>query len=135
MQKLFMSLYVFLYNLSGGRIGGNMGGFNVLLLHTIGRKSGQARTTPLGYFEHEGGYVIVASNAGGDKNPGWYYNLKNASQVAIDVQDKHLQAKVQLIDSANRPPIWQKVVAAAPNYGVYETKTKREIPLVLLKPV
>jgi deazaflavin-dependent oxidoreductase (nitroreductase family) len=135
MQKLFLSFYVWLYRVSGGRIGGSMGGFNVLLLHTTGRKSGQAHTTPVGYFEHEGGYVIVASNAGKDQNPGWYYNLKNMPQVEIEIGSQHLQAKVQMIDSASRPAIWKKIVAAAPNYGAYETKTKREIPLVLLKPV
>ena len=139
MQKfitnLFLSLYVGLYRLTGGRFGGSMRGFKILLLHTIGRKSGQAHTTPLGYFENDGGYVIVASNSGSDKNPGWYYNLKNGSQVEIEMQDRRLQAQVQMIDSASRPAIWKKIVAAAPNYGAYEKQTKREIPLVWLKPM
>jgi deazaflavin-dependent oxidoreductase (nitroreductase family) len=135
MYKLFTSFYVWLYRVSGGRIGGTLMGFNVLLLHTVGRKSGEAHITPLGYFAHDGGYVIVASNAGSDKNPGWYYNVTSKPQVDIEIGGKQLKTQASVIGSAQRPVVWQKIVTEAPNYGAYEYKTKREIPLILLKPV
>jgi F420H(2)-dependent quinone reductase len=67
--KFMLSIYIFLYRLTSGAIGGRMGGLPVLLLTTTGRKTGKPRTTPLGYFEQDGAFVIIASNAGAERNP------------------------------------------------------------------
>jgi len=75
--RLFIQFHTFFYKLTGGRFGGEMGKFKILLLTTKGRKSGLDRTTPLGYFDHEGGYLIIASNGGQAKHPDWYFNLKS----------------------------------------------------------
>jgi deazaflavin-dependent oxidoreductase (nitroreductase family) len=87
-----MAVHVFLYRLTGGRIGGSMWGFNLLLLTTIGRKSGKEHTTPLGCFDYEGGYVVAATNGGLPNNPGWYYNLKSKPQVTIQIKDRVIMA-------------------------------------------
>lgn len=132
--KLFMGLHVFLYRLTNGKLGGDMRGFKVLILTTKGRKSGKIVSSPLGYFERDGGYIIVASNGGQDKNPSWYYNIKgNPEDVAIQVNDKKMKVKPEIILGVLRRPLYDWITSIAPGYGEYEKQTTREIPLVLLK--
>ena len=135
LMKLFMAAQVGLYRLTGGRLGGSMRGFKVLLLTTFGRKSGKIRTTPLGYFVDGRNTIIIASNGGQDAHPSWYLNLKANPHVQIQIQDQLLEVEAQTAVGAERQRLWQKVVAEAPPYGVYETKTKREIPVVVLVPL
>ena len=113
---------------------GNIAGLNVLLLTTTGRKSEKQRTTPLGYFEHDGGYVITASNAGSDKNPGWFLNLKDLPQVQIQIKEKEIQATAQIVGPELRNELWKELVSLSPQYGGYATSTTRVIPMVLLIP-
>ena len=131
-----MGLAVFLYRLTGGKLGGSMGTFKVLILTTKGRKSGKMFSNPVGYFEREGGYLIVASNAGRATNPSWYYNIKsNPNDVTIQVKEKKMKVKPAVILGEPRKPLWSWIVSLAPNFGDYEKRTTREIPLVFLKPV
>jgi len=133
--KFFMGFHVFMYRLTGGKFGSEMRGFKVLILTTKGRKSGKTFSTPLGYFERDGGYIIVASNAGGAKHPAWYYNIKgNPDDVMIQVRDKKMKVKPEIILGEKRRPLYDWIASIAPNYGEYEKKTSREIPLVFLKP-
>lgn len=132
--KLVMAIHVFLYRLTGGRFGGQMRDFKVLLLTTTGRKSGQKRTTPLGYFDYDGGYVITASNAGLPRNPGWYYNLKSKPQVTVQVKDRVMTAVAEEAQSDLRNQLWGQLIEQAPSYGDYEKSTTREIPMIILRP-
>jgi deazaflavin-dependent oxidoreductase (nitroreductase family) len=132
--RFFMALHVWMYRISGGKFGGNMRGFKVLLLTTKGRKSGKAYTTPLGRFDEEGGYLVVASNAGQSTHPGWYYNLKSNPQVTVQVLDQVVPATAQVLSGQARTHAWNRVIAAAPAYADYEKRTTREIPLILLRP-
>lgn len=132
--RIFMAVGVWLYRLSGGRLGGSMPGFKVLLLTTTGRKSGKTYITPLGRFDHADGYVIVASNAGQSTNPAWYYNLKSNPRVTVQVMDKVIPVTAEVLTGDARAQAWQQVIAAAPSYAAYEKRTTREIPLVLLRP-
>jgi deazaflavin-dependent oxidoreductase (nitroreductase family) len=132
--KVILSLFTRLYKMSNGKIMGKIAGLNILLLTTTGRKSGKQRTTPLGYFEHDGGYVITASNAGSDKNPGWFLNLTDRPQVQIQIKDKEMPATAQIVSPELRNELWKKLVSLSPQYGGYATSTKRVIPMVLLIP-
>lgn len=133
--KLFIGFHVFMYRITGGKFGGEMGKFKVLILTTKGRKSGKILSAPLGYFERDGGYIIVASNNGNDKQPSWYYNIKgNPADVTIQVKDKKMKVKPEIILGEARRPLYDWIVSIAPNYGEYEKTTTREIPLVFLKP-
>jgi len=132
--KLFMALHVGLYRLTGGKLGGRMRGLNVLLLTTTGRKSGKMRTAPLGFFDREGGYVIVASNGGQPTHPAWYHNLKSTPQATIQVLDRVIPVTAEVLADGARTGAWQQVITAAPAYASYEKKTTREIPLILLHP-
>jgi F420H(2)-dependent quinone reductase len=132
--KIFMAFHVGIYRLTGGKLGGRMRGFRVLLLTTTGRKSGKAHTVPLGYFDHKDGYVIVASNSGLPKNPAWYHNLKSNPRVKVQVLDKVMSVNAEVLSGEARALVWQQVTTTAPVYAGYEKKTTREIPLVLLRP-
>lgn len=133
--KLFIGFHVFLYRVTGGKFGSEMRGFKVLLLTTKGRKSGKILSAPLGYFERDGGYIIVASNSGNDKHPSWYHNIKgNPGDVEIQVKDKKMKVKPEIILGEARRPLYDWIVSIAPNYGEYEKMATREIPLVFLKP-
>ena len=132
--KLFIGFYVLMYRLTSGKFGGSMGTFKVLILTTKGRKSGKMRLKPVGYFERDGGYIIVASNSGAAKNPSWYHNIRgNPKDVMIQVKDKKLKVKPEIILGEPRKPLYAWIVSLAPNFGDYEKRTAREIPLVFLK--
>jgi len=133
--RFFMTIGTYLYKISGGKIGGRLPGLEVLLLTTTGRKTGRKRTTPLGYFEDQGSFIIIGSNAGFDTHPAWFYNLKSQPRVTIQVKDKQLQVNAEVAGPDERNQLWTKLVELAPFYGNYAKKTSREIPMVILHPV
>ena len=130
-----MVFYIFLYRLTGGKLGGKVQGLPVLLLTTIGRKTGKKRITPLGYFEHDGYYVISASNAGFDTHPAWFHNLKSRPQVELQIGNKQSTAVAEPANPTLRKQLGATLVQRAPGYGAYEKRTSREIPMVLLRPI
>jgi deazaflavin-dependent oxidoreductase (nitroreductase family) len=133
--KLFIGFHVFIYRLTGGKFGSEMRGFKVLILTTKGRKSGKILSNPVGYFERDGGYLIVASNGGQPRHPSWYHNIKgNPDDVMIQVKDKKMKVKPDIILGEPRKALWNWIVSSAPAFGDYEKQTTREIPLVFLKP-
>jgi deazaflavin-dependent oxidoreductase (nitroreductase family) len=116
------------------RTGGRMGGQNALLLTTIGRKTGQERTTPVGWFPGENDtWLIVASAAGAAANPAWYYNLVAApDRVRIELAGRLIDVRAEQLLGAERAKAWQAICASAPRFAQYETKTDREIPVIRL---
>jgi F420H(2)-dependent quinone reductase len=132
--QMFMAVYIGLYRLSGGKLGGAMRGFKVALLTTTGRKSGKVRTTPLGYFSQPDGYIIVASNSGQPTHPGWYFNLKSQPQATLQIMDQAMPVTAEVLAGPARAQAWQQVITTAPAYAAYEKATTREIPLILLHP-
>jgi F420H(2)-dependent quinone reductase len=133
--RLFLAIHSGLYRLTNGKLGGRMGNNKVLLLTTRGRKSSKAHTTPLGFFVWQGGYIIVASNGGAARNPGWYYNIKNNPKMTIQLFDQEIPVKGEILSGEARASAWQQVISTSPAYANYEKSTTREIPLVLLRPV
>lgn len=133
--RSILPLFVWLYQRTQGRIGGQVQGLPVLLLTTTGRKSGKQRTTPLGYFEHADDYVITASYAGDDVHPAWYHNLRSNPHVTLQIRDKKLTAIAETASPTLRLELWDELVKRAPGYGDYQRRTTREIPIVLLRPV
>ncbi|HWZ19475.1 MAG TPA: nitroreductase family deazaflavin-dependent oxidoreductase [Ktedonobacteraceae bacterium] len=128
-------ILVFLYNVSGGRIGGKMGQVPVLLLTTVGRKSGKQRTLPLVYIMDGPAYVITASAGGADKNPGWFFNIRSNPQATIQVKDKHIKVTAEVAEGEKKSELWSRLVEVAPNFAGYQKRTSREIPMVILHPV
>ena len=138
LRKFFRSvrnIYISLYRVSNGKFGGRVQGLQVLLLTTIGRKSGEERTTPLGYFMEEGNYIITASNAGSDTHSAWFHNLRANPHVRIEIKDRQFEAEAEVAPSEKRRSLWSQLVSLSPPYANYTRKTTREIPLVILRPL
>jgi deazaflavin-dependent oxidoreductase (nitroreductase family) len=107
-----------------------------LLLTTTGRKSGEKYIFPLFYGDTgDGSYVIVASKGGAPKHPQWYLNLQAHPEVEVQVGTKKLKAKARTATGAERSRLWEIALKFWPPYAEYQTKTEREIPVVVLDPV
>ena len=122
------------YERSGGTKGTTLRGMPVVIVTTVGAKSGKIRKVPLMRVEHEGEYAVVASFGGAPKHPVWYYNL--AANPHVEVQDgpaKHDMVAREL-SGAERDLWWERAVAAYPDYANYQRKTDRQIPVFLLSP-
>jgi F420H(2)-dependent quinone reductase len=125
------------YQRTNGWIGHRTLGIPSLLLHTVGAKTGQARTASLTYARDGGNYLIVASKGGDPKAPGWYHNLKADPNVEINVGPKRfgVTAKPVLPADSDYARLWQIVNKNNSNrYEAYQKKTSRPIPVVVLTP-
>jgi deazaflavin-dependent oxidoreductase (nitroreductase family) len=125
------------YQKTNGWIGHRTLGIPSLLLHTVGAKTGTARTTSLSYARDGGNYLVVASKSGDPKAPGWYHNLKADPNVEINVGPKRfgVTAKPVLPDDPDYTRLWQIVNKNNGNrYEAYQKKTSRPIPVVVLTP-
>jgi deazaflavin-dependent oxidoreductase (nitroreductase family) len=110
-------------------------GSTILLLTTSGRTTGTATTTPLIYAADGDDYVIVASNGGAPKDPGWYRNLVKTPEVEVQVKEDVFRARARTAEGAERDRLWIKVNEVWPHYAEYATRTDREIPVVVLERV
>ena len=106
-----------------------------LLLTTTGRKSGEKFIFPLFYGEDGGKYFVIASKGGAPEHPGWYRNILADPVVEVQVGTKNLKARARTADGAERTRLWTKSLDFWPPYADYQTKTQREIPVVVLEPV
>ena len=124
-----------LYERSGGTQGNDLRGKPVILLTSVGAKSGKIRKTPLMRVEHDGEYAVVASQGGAPTHPVWYYNL--AANPHVELQDGAVKKDYQAreVSGTERDAWWERAVAAWPDYASYQTRTTRKIPLFVLTPV
>jgi F420H(2)-dependent quinone reductase len=135
LMSAFIALNVWLYRLSGGRVMGKMGKAPILLLTTIGRKSGQKRSVPLLYLEDIGRFVIVASLGGAPKHPAWFLNLEANPMVELQVGSRRCSGSARRASAEEKAQFWPRLVAIYPAYADYQTRTTRDIPLVIVTPV
>ncbi|MCY7405383.1 MAG: nitroreductase family deazaflavin-dependent oxidoreductase [Cryobacterium sp.] len=118
-----------------GRLGWTIGTMQAVELHTIGRSSGQRRSTMLTAPVHENGrYVLVASKGGDDRHPFWYLNLVAQPDVHLSIRGVTRPYRARSASSAEKAELWPRIVAAYPGYGAYQGKTEREIPVVICEP-
>jgi deazaflavin-dependent oxidoreductase (nitroreductase family) len=108
-------------------------GVYTLILTTTGRKSGQARPTPLIYERHGDAYVVVASKGGAPEHPAWYLNLSESPDVEVQVEGDRFAARARTATADERPELWRKMAAVWPQYDDYQEQTDREIPVVVLE--
>ena len=120
---------------SGGTEGIEMKGKPVVLLTTVGAKTGKLRKTPLMRVEHDGQYAIVASLGGAPKNPVWYYNV--AKNPRVELQDGTVTGDYDAreVFGDEKATWWERAVAAYPPYADYQKNTERQIPVFVLTPV
>jgi len=133
--RLGMKLHVFLYRRSGGKTWGSMNGVPVMLLTTIGRKTGLQRTTPVLYLTDGPNYVISASNGGRDSHPAWWDNLQSQPRATIEVGSTTQTVTARPASHEEKTRLWAELVARAPIFEGYQKTTTRDIPMVILSPV
>ena len=105
----------------------------LLLLTTMGAKSGQPRTTPMMYVRDGERLLVIASNAGAPKHPDWYYNLVAHPQVTVEVGRETYDATALVTESTERQQLWDKIVEQYPFFADHQVKVTREIPVVALE--
>ncbi|GGE84516.1 nitroreductase family deazaflavin-dependent oxidoreductase [Mycetocola zhadangensis] len=122
-----------LYESSGGTEGTTLRGMPVIVLTSVGSKSGKLRKTALMRVEHDGAYAVVASLGGAPKHPVWYFNLLKHPHVELqDGPEKH-DYLAREVTGSEKAQWWERAVAAYPPYADYQKKTDREIPVFVLK--
>ncbi len=133
--KWFMAINSLLLRLSHGRIGSRLGTQTVLILHTIGRKSGQDRAIPIAYFDYEGNYLIVASNWGKDKQADWYLNLKKDPRARLEINGKIVSMAAREAQGEEYDRLWKFATERNPPYLEYQKMTTRHIPIMVFERV
>lgn len=128
------ALHRVLYSASGGRIGSRMWGLDILLLTTIGRRSGRARTVPLCSLRDGENFVVIASYGGLDRSPSWWLNLQHEPRATARIGLKTYDVVAREATPIERERLWANVTARAPGYLDYQRRTARRIPVVLLEP-
>jgi F420H(2)-dependent quinone reductase len=129
------ALHRALYRTSGGRIGGRIGAGRVLLLTTIGRRSGKRRTVPLAYLPDRGRLVVIAAFGGADVHPAWFLNLMACADVEVELAGQPIRRmRAAPVAPDKHASLWHKVTALYPRCSAYQRRTARPIPLVILEP-
>ena len=131
--KWFMSFNAFLLRASHGRIGNKLGTQTVLILHTLGRKSGQDRAIPIAYFNYLDKYLIVASNWGRAKNADWYLNLKHDPHAMLEVKGKTIAMIAREAQGEEYDRLWKFVTEHHPPYLDYQKTAMRHIPIMVFE--
>jgi deazaflavin-dependent oxidoreductase (nitroreductase family) len=119
---------------NGGKVGGPFAGATLLLLHTIGAKSGDERLAPVVYKGDGDRYIIFASRAGGPRHPAWYHNLVADPEVSIEVGSETVEVVARVTEGEERSAIWEPRKVEVPTFAEYEQRTEREIPVIVLEP-
>jgi deazaflavin-dependent oxidoreductase (nitroreductase family) len=131
-----MGLHALVYRATGGRIGRRIPGLPpMLLLDHVGAKSGRTRTTPLIYMPHDDGFVIAGAKGGYPRNPGWVHNLRAHPDAQVQVGAERLRVHAREAQGDERARLWQKAVAYNPQWGDYQRRTDRTVPVVVLERV
>jgi deazaflavin-dependent oxidoreductase (nitroreductase family) len=130
---LFGQEHVKRYVETDGEEGHDWQGTNVLILTTTGRRTGEARSTPLIYGTHGEDPVVVASKGGAEDHPAWYLNLVEEPNVTVQVRGDRFKARARTATSEERAELWRMMTGHWPPYDEYQRKTDREIPVVVLE--
>ena len=117
-----------------GKVGGPFQGAPLLLLHTVGAKSGQPRVNPMMYQRVPGGYAVFASKGGAPVNPDWYHNVLAHPRVSAEIGTGDGQFVARVAEGEERERIWTAQKSAYPGFADYEQKTTRQIPVIILEP-
>jgi deazaflavin-dependent oxidoreductase (nitroreductase family) len=132
-RMLFGKQHVDRYVATDGEEGHDWQGTQTLLLTTTGRKSGQERVAPLIYGRSGDDYLVVASKGGAPEPPAWYVNLSADPNVEVQVKGERFPATARVATADEKPALWKTMTAEWPSYDEYQTKTDREIPIVVLE--
>jgi len=128
-------LSVWLYRRSGGRMANRaQGGTPVLILTVKGRKSGRPFSTPVAYFERDGGWLVVGSAGGQPSDPQWFKNLRAADSAVVEVGARRVEVAARVLEGEERDDAFAQVVRENPGFAKYEPKSGRRMPVAILTP-
>ena len=132
--KVFMAINTIAIRVSRGRLGSRLGTQTILLLHTVGRKSGRHLVTPIAYFKTEGFYFLVGSNWGNQQDAAWYHNLMAHPRTTIEVNGREFPVEAHRLEGQEYDRLWNYAIQHHPPYLHYKEMTKRRIPIIILQP-
>jgi len=118
-----------------GKVGGMFEGMPLLLLHTTGAKSGSERVNPVAYRSDGDALVVFASKGGAPVNPDWYHNLRANPKVTVEIETDNREMVARVAEGDERHRLWEAQKIEFPGFAEYESKTDRQIPVVILDPV
>jgi F420H(2)-dependent quinone reductase len=134
-QRAWSRLHARLYKATGGRfIPRWFAGAPVMVLETVGRKSGKKRSSPVLYLREGDALVVLAANAGADRVPAWWHNLEAAGEAEVVVEGRRSRVRPRVLDGEERRRAWEDFVAMYPQAQEYTRFTARELPLAALEP-
>jgi len=120
------------FRANGGKVGGYFAGKTLLILHTVGAKSGEERVNPTAYIMDDDHFVIIASKGGAPTNPNWYYNLLAHPLVSVEVGTEFFLARAEVATEPERTRLYNKMAEMLPSFADYRQKTTRVIPVIKL---
>jgi deazaflavin-dependent oxidoreductase (nitroreductase family) len=118
-----------------GVVGGELAVMSLLLLTTIGARSGEPRTTPLAYHRRRDRYLVIASNGGAPNHPKWFRNLERDPNVTVEVGAERFTARARILEGSHRDTAFGAIVAQVPAAGTFQSQAGRTIPVVELEPL
>lgn len=133
-MRLLWRLHPRLYRRTGGRLGGRIARMPVLLLTSRGRRSGQERTSALLHLRDGERFVVIASNAGEDRHPAWWLNLRAEPRGEVELGRHRIAVRAREVEGPEREQLWTRWLEADPSYDEYRKRTTRRIPVVVLEP-
>jgi deazaflavin-dependent oxidoreductase (nitroreductase family) len=129
-----LAVHQWLYEISDGRIGVSLGGRPMLLLRTVGRRSGEPRTAALLYVRDGDAYAVVASKGGAPRHPGWFHNLTAEPNAEIQVGRERIPVRARIAEGEERARLWARADEVNQGgYTDYQSRTSRVIPVVILE--
>ena len=130
-----LRVHQFVYEKTDGRVGASLAGRPMLLLRTIGTKTGKERTSALLYVRHGDAYVVIGSTGGGPRHPGWYHNLRARPEAEVQVGRRRIPVVAREATDEERPELWARANEVnGGQYDAYQSLTERRIPVVVLEP-
>ncbi len=132
-DDLFGAAHVAAYRETGGERGYHWRGTTILLLDTVGRRSGEPHTAPLIFRPDGDRFVIVASKGGMPEHPALFLNLEANPETEIQVLDERIPVRMTVAEGAERERLWKRMTEVWPDYDAYQEKTDRQIPIVVLE--
>jgi deazaflavin-dependent oxidoreductase (nitroreductase family) len=132
--KFFTSLHITVYRLTGGLLGSRLGKQSILLLHSVGARTGKKHITTLSYYRDGKNYLVVASNWGKPSHPGWYHNLLENPCTTIQVRARTIEVQAHPAKADEYQRLWQLVTLQNSQYLRYQHGLVRHIPIVILTP-
>jgi F420H(2)-dependent quinone reductase len=130
-----LTVHQWLYENTDGRIGASLGGRPMLLLRTVGRRTREPRTAALLYVRDAKAYVVIASKGGAPQHPGWFHNLTAEPNVEIQVGRERIPVRARIAEGEERSRLWARADDINQGqYTIYQSRTKRPIPVVVLEP-